>query len=64
MEWTDCNDLLPEDDSLCLAIDDQGVIWTMIFEDDDFYPDTGGICGGEITHWMPLPEPPANHKPS
>lgn len=56
--WIDCNDELPKEDDLCLAIDDQCVIWTMLFEDDDFYPDTGGVCPNEITHWMPLPATP------
>ncbi|EKN4770018.1 DUF551 domain-containing protein [Yersinia enterocolitica] len=56
--WIDCNNELPKEDDLCLAIDDQGVIWTMLFEDDDFYPDTGGVCPNEITHWMPLPAAP------
>ncbi|MGH1529664.1 DUF551 domain-containing protein [Yersinia proxima] len=56
--WIDCNNELPKEDDLCLAIDDQGVIWTMLFEDDDFYPDTGGVCPNEITHWMPLPDSP------
>lgn len=56
--WVKCDDLLPEDDTLCVAIDSEGVIWTMLFEDDDFYPDTGEVCQNEITHWMPLPQPP------
>ncbi|ANI28239.1 hypothetical protein PL78_00080 [Yersinia entomophaga] len=58
--WINCNDNLPLEDDLCLAIDDQGVIWTMIFEDDDFGPDTGGVCPNEITHWMPLPAAPTS----
>lgn len=61
--WIKCDDSLPEDDTLCVAIDSEGVIWTMLFEDDDFYPDTGGVCPNEITHWMPLPNPPAAPKP-
>ena len=57
-EWIKVSDQLPGDDTLCLAIDDCDVIWTMCFMDDDFYPDTRDVCPNEITHWMPLPEPP------
>lgn len=28
------------------------------------FTDYGEIASDDITHWMPLPEPPANHKPS
>lgn len=57
-DWIKCSDRLPDEDTLCLAIDEQQVIWTMHFDDDDFYPDTGEVYGVKITHWMPLPEPP------
>ena len=55
--WIPVGERTPEDDTLCLGIDNDGIIWTMNFEDGVFCPDTG--CSEiHITHWMPLPEPP------
>ncbi|WP_112197783.1 DUF551 domain-containing protein [Rahnella sp. NRRL B-41462] len=57
-EWINISDRLPDEDTLCLAVDDCDVIWTMHFTEDDFFPDTGDICPNALTHWMPLPELP------
>ncbi|MDM3533604.1 DUF551 domain-containing protein [Serratia marcescens] len=59
-EWIKCSDEYPDEDTLCLAIDSEGIYWTMHYTEDDFYPDTGDICQNAITHWMPLPEPPTD----
>ena len=43
---------------LCLGVDASEVIWTLLFDDDEFNSDTGDLYDTEITHWMPLPELP------
>ncbi|EMW7738431.1 DUF551 domain-containing protein [Yersinia enterocolitica] len=56
--WIKCSDQMPEDDTLCLGVDECGVIWTMHFDDGEFRADTGDVDDLEISHWMPLPTPP------
>ena len=56
--WIPVGERLPEDDIICLGIDNDGIAWTVHFEDGQFVPDTGSD-ELNITHWMPLPEPPA-----
>ncbi|CNI74619.1 Protein of uncharacterised function (DUF551) [Yersinia massiliensis] len=55
--WIKCSDQMPEDDTLCLGIDEDGVIWTMHF-DGEFREDTGWSPDLNVTHWMPLPAAP------
>lgn len=57
-EWIKCSDQLPEPDTLCLGVDASEVIWTLLFDDDEFNSDTGDLYDIEITHWMPLPDLP------
>ncbi|EMA9489725.1 TPA: DUF551 domain-containing protein [Yersinia enterocolitica] len=52
--WIKCSDQMPEDDTLCLGVDECGVIWTMHFDDGEFRADTGDVDDLEISHWMPL----------
>ncbi|HEB2010585.1 TPA: DUF551 domain-containing protein, partial [Yersinia enterocolitica] len=52
------SDQMPEDDTLCLGVDECGVIWTMHFDDGEFRADTGDVDDLEISHWMPLPAAP------
>lgn len=59
MEWIKCSEQMPEEDTLCLAIDDQSIIWTAHFDDGILMPDIAGFYIPEFTHWMPLPAPPA-----
>ncbi|PIJ42672.1 hypothetical protein [Tatumella sp. OPLPL6] len=54
--WLPLEDKQPEDDTLCLAADVTGVIWTCHYESGELTPDTGGEV--DFTHWMPLPELP------
>ncbi|EKN6066484.1 DUF551 domain-containing protein [Yersinia enterocolitica] len=56
--WIKCSDQMPEDDTLCLGVDECGVIWTMHFDDGEFRADTGDVDDLEISHWMPLPDAP------
>ncbi|EKN6098157.1 DUF551 domain-containing protein [Yersinia enterocolitica] len=56
--WINCSDQMPEDDTLCLGVDECGVIWTMHFDDGEFRADTGDVDDLEISHWMPLPDAP------
>lgn len=56
--WIKCSDQMPEDDTLCLGVDECGVIWTMHFDDGEFRADTGWSPDLNVTHWMPLPTAP------
>ncbi|MDA5482875.1 DUF551 domain-containing protein [Yersinia intermedia] len=56
--WIKCSDQIPEDDTLCLGVDECGVIWTMHFDDGEFRADTGDVDDLKISHWMPLPAAP------
>lgn len=56
--WIKCTERLPGEDTLCLGIEDNGVIWTMHYDCGVFMADTGEVEGLNITHWMPLPAPP------
>lgn len=56
--WIKCSDQMPEDDTLCLGVDECGVIWTMHFDDGEFRADTGDVDDLKISHWMPLPTAP------
>ena len=58
-EWISVKDRLPEPLEDVLTIDNNGNIfiswlWLKKFRDRCFASDTRG----DITHWMPLPEPP------
>ncbi|CNI86290.1 Protein of uncharacterised function (DUF551) [Yersinia intermedia] len=55
--WIKCSDQMPEDDTLCLGVDEDGVIWTMYF-DGEFRADTGWPPDLNVTHWMTLPAAP------
>lgn len=56
--WVKCVEQMPSDDTLCLGVDDEGVIWTMYYDCGIFTADTGDVEGLKITHWKPLPTPP------
>ena len=57
--WIPVTERLPEEDTVCLGIDVTGVGWTLHYEDGEFEPDVMTASFPGITHWMPLPEPPA-----
>lgn len=55
-EWISVRDRLPEENGdYLVALDDGyiGVTWYSADEGFDLWADAG-----EVTHWMPLPEPP------
>ncbi|MFQ6288196.1 DUF551 domain-containing protein [Yersinia enterocolitica] len=56
--WIKCSARMPEDDTLCLGVDECGVIWTMHFDDGEFRADTGDVDDLKISHWVPLPDAP------
>jgi hypothetical protein len=56
--WIPVSERMPDDDTLCIAIDDIGVVWTAIFEDGNLMSDIGGYPDLDFTHWMPLPAAP------
>lgn len=60
MEWISVKDRLPEPNQDVLAIHSEGII------DINFLDHYTGFLFenlyGEITHWMPLPEPPEEYR--
>lgn len=56
--WVACSERMPEDDTLCIAIDDIGVVWTAHYDDGVMAPDIPCSSIPEFTHWMPLPAAP------
>ena len=59
MEWIDVNDKLPENFSSILVVG-ESIRSTALFQDGIFYSDLNLPKSKDITHWMPLPEPPKN----
>jgi Protein of unknown function (DUF551) len=61
-EWISVKDRLPEESQDALAFDDCGVIHMAIYSPEGlvyrWHCDTYGLYPHEVTHWMPLPEPP------
>lgn len=57
-EWIECSERMPDDDTLCIAIDDLGVVWTAHYDDGLMAPDIPGSVMPVFTHWMPLPAAP------
>lgn len=55
--WIKCSDRMPDDDTLCLGCDLDGVMWTLHFDEGQLMPDIGELSSA-ITHWMPLPAAP------
>jgi hypothetical protein len=58
MEWINCSDRLPSENEKVLIHLKSGHIETDYISN----PKDGNlwsfVCKNEITHWMPLPEPP------
>lgn len=60
--WIPLSEQRPEDGSVVLACVEGGIIFCSEVEHDQFWPDDFPNlprAGREITHWMPLPLPPA-----
>jgi len=56
-EWIKCNDQLPENDNLVLGWWPNQIKFMRYLDDDGLWTDEEYI-EWEVTHWMPLPEPP------
>lgn len=60
-EWISIKDELPQEDFMVIAASDDDVFATHFrcgFVDGDYWFDIERQRGIEVTHWMPLPEPP------
>ena len=59
-DWIRVEDRLPEDDRhvLCAVLNKRGM-YNIV---KGYYADGVWVCGmnSNVTHWMPLPEPPRN----
>lgn len=61
-KWISVDERMPDNYAPVLVCSNRGIIWCAEVEDGDFYPDEFPNLpreGFEITHWMPLPEAPA-----
>ena len=61
VKWISVKDRLPEAGTKALCYLKRGEYWTAVWDDcgDDLWSDGEAWCSnGEVTHWMPLPEPP------
>ena len=59
--WISGKDRLPEAGTKALCYLKRGEYWTAVWDDcgDDMWSDGESWCSNvEVTHWMPLPEPP------
>lgn len=64
--WIPCSERMPDEDSYKWAVGITSTGRCIAFQEHNAYEnDTGGISvptylahGSEITHWMPIPEPP------
>ncbi|AUY01031.1 DUF551 domain-containing protein [Escherichia coli] len=64
-EWIACADKMPEDDTVVLVCQEDGITFCAEVSGGEFYPDefpNVPARGREITHWMPMPETPRNGK--
>ncbi len=62
-EWISVKDRLPEKNGRYITTvckyKDEIDVFDLWYEDDDWYIDEGDyMYEYEVTHWMPLPEPP------
>ena len=61
MEWIKVKDRLPEFNEEVLAYTPDGAIWMADYdpEDDGWKTTDNYQLLEDVTHWMPLPDPPA-----
>lgn len=51
-------DYILVDHGVIMGYKGSGSGWMSHMFDDEFYGGKGGYEDGEVTHWMPLPDPP------
>ena len=56
-EWISVDERLPEPLKSILVFGN-GIRSCAIYDKGNFYPDFKALSGVEVTHWMPLPQPP------
>ena len=58
-EWTNINDEMPDADMMVLVAcpECDEPVWLGYFDGDEWRTADGGVV--TVTHWMDLPEPPA-----
>ena len=61
MKWISVEDRLPDSDTHLIVCHDDGGVGTAFFYNDLFSRDWRSIFD-DITHWMPLPEPPEDKR--
>ena len=57
-EWININKETPEDDERCLVHLSNGHICIGFYTSETFWSTGYYVNTLEVTHWMPLPEPP------
>ena len=57
-EWISANDRPPEKAGDYLVSTKSGFVWTYFFRPSIGWYDSSGYLADDVTHWMPLPEPP------
>lgn len=58
--WLTCNDTMPPDGEYILIFDGRKVLQAIYYKSINGYWISGDLFieGKDITHWMPLPDPP------
>ena len=59
-KWIECSERMPEelDDVLVTDGDNIEIKWWDGDDWDSWVERNSNICSDDVTHWMPLPEPP------
>lgn len=57
MKWISVRDRLPKGERV-LVVDEESWIFCGFYEEGIWENTAGDEAGVEVTHWMPLPEPP------
>jgi len=61
MEWISVKDRLPKDEVIAIGYQNETIIGYVSGDDENgFSCENDGCVLDNVTHWMPLPEPPNN----